>query len=91
MPHRLRKVFAVNIRNASTNVASQQIALLDLRAHTMAIGENGVGKSSFMRLIPLFYGASPERILRGTQKHHLIGYTVGAGRKLTHGSVFSDH
>ncbi|UVH55162.1 ATP-binding protein [Variovorax paradoxus] len=76
MPHRLRKVFAVNIRNASTNAASQQIALLDLRAHTMAIGENGVGKSSFMRLIPLFYGASPERILRGTQKHHLIGYTL---------------
>ncbi|GKT26059.1 ATP-binding protein [Acidovorax sp. SUPP3334] len=76
MPHRLRKVFSVNIRNASTNAASQQIALLDLRAHTMAIGENGVGKSSFMRLIPLFYGASPERILRGTQKHHLIGYTL---------------
>lgn len=76
MPHRLRKVFAVNIRNASTNAASQQIALLDLRAHTMAIGENGVGKSSYMRLIPLFYGATPDRILRGTQKHHLIGYTL---------------
>ncbi|MDM0109894.1 ATP-binding protein [Variovorax sp. J22R24] len=76
MPHRLRKVFAINIRNASTNAASRQIALLDLRAHTMAIGENGVGKSSYMRLIPLFYGATPERILRGTQKHHLIGYTL---------------
>ncbi|MEG2577063.1 MAG: ATP-binding protein [Glutamicibacter sp.] len=76
MPHRLRRVIAVNIRNASTNAASQQIAMLDLRAHTMAIGENGVGKSSFMRLIPLFYGATPERILRGTQKHNLISYTL---------------
>lgn len=76
MPHRLRRVLAVNIRNASTNAASQQIAMLDLRAHTMAIGENGVGKSSFMRLIPLFYGATPERILRGTQKHNLISYTL---------------
>lgn len=76
MPHRLRRVMAVNIRNASTNAASQQIAMLDLRAHTMAIGENGVGKSSFMRLIPLFYGATPERILRGTQKHNLISYTL---------------
>lgn len=76
MSHRLRKVIAINVRNATTNAASAQIALLDLRAHTMAIGENGVGKSSFMRLIPLFYGATPERILRGTQKHHLIGYTL---------------
>lgn len=76
MPHRLRRVFAINIRNASTNAASRQIAMLDLRAHTMAIGENGVGKSSFMRLIPLFYGATPERILRGTQKHNLISYTL---------------
>lgn len=50
--------------------------MLDLRAHTMAIGENGVGKSSFMRLIFLFYGATPERILRGTQKHNLISYTL---------------
>ncbi|SDC46156.1 Protein of unknown function [Variovorax sp. CF079] len=50
--------------------------MLDLREHTMAVGENGVGKSSFMRLIPLFYGATPERILRGTQKHNLIGYTL---------------
>lgn len=76
MPHRLRKVFAINIRNATTDAASAQIALLDLRAHTMAIGENGVGKSSFMRLIPLFYGATPERIMRGTQKQNLIGYTL---------------
>ncbi|MBS0455378.1 MAG: ATP-binding protein [Proteobacteria bacterium] len=78
MPHRLRKVFGINIRNATTNAASAQIALLDLRAHTMAIGENGVGKSSFVRLIPLFYGATPEKIMRHTQKQHLIGYTLPA-------------
>ncbi|OUM00715.1 ATP-binding protein [Variovorax sp. JS1663] len=76
MAHRLRKVFAVNIRNASTNRASAHVGQLDLRAHTMAIGVNGVGKSSYMRLIPLFYGATPERILRGTQKHNLISYTL---------------
>lgn len=78
MAHRLRRVIAVNIRNAGSNAASQQIAMLDLCEHTMAVGENGVGKSSFMRLIPLFYGAAPERILRGTQKHNLIGYTLPA-------------
>lgn len=78
MAHRLRRVIAINIRNASTKAASQQIAMLDLRAHTMVVGDNGVGKSSFMRLIPLFYGAAPERILRGTQKSSLIGYTLPA-------------
>ena len=76
MPHRLRRVIAINIRNASTKAASQQIAMLDLRAHTTVVGDNGVGKSSFMRLIPLFYGAAPDRILRGTQKSSLIGYTL---------------
>lgn len=76
MPHRLRRVIAINIRNATTKAASQQIAMLDLRSHTMVVGDNGVGKSSFMRLIPLFYGAAPDRILRGTQKSSLIGYTL---------------
>lgn len=76
MPHRLRRVIAINIRNANTKAASQQIAMLDLRTHTMVVGDNGVGKSSFMRLIPLFYGAAPDRILRGTQKSSLIGYTL---------------
>jgi chromosome segregation ATPase len=76
MSYRLRRVIGINIRNAKSRQPSAQLPVLDLREHTLAVGPNGVGKSTFLRLIPLFYGASPERILRGSGKHNLIGHVL---------------
>jgi hypothetical protein len=80
MPYRLRRVIGINIRNAKSREPSAQLPILDLREHTLAVGPNGVGKSTFLRLIPLFYGASPDRILRGSGKQNLIGHVLPTSR-----------
>lgn len=42
----------------------------------MLAGVNGVGKTTFLRLMPLFYGASPSQILRGQGHVALIRHTL---------------
>lgn len=38
---------------------------LKLDGHTSLTGANGVGKTSLLRLIPLFYGESPNKLVQG--------------------------
>lgn len=38
---------------------------LKLDGHTSLTGPNGVGKTSLLRLIPLFYGESPNKLVQG--------------------------
>lgn len=76
MPYRLRRVIAVNIVAAKTGQPSSLIAELDVRGKTMAVGINGVGKTTFLRTIPLFYGALPKEILKGTHRGSMIAYTL---------------
>lgn len=47
--------------------AYRQGALTELKldGHTSITGANGIGKTSLLRLIPLFYGESPNRLVRG--------------------------
>ncbi|MCX7257634.1 MAG: ATP-binding protein, partial [Polaromonas sp.] len=66
MPHQLRRIIAINIRNPKDGQPSGRIAELDPRGGVLAVGDNGVGKTTFLRLLPLFYGATPQQILRGT-------------------------
>lgn len=40
--------------------------VLDISRETLIIGENGVGKTSLIRLIPIFYGENPGHINAGT-------------------------
>lgn len=76
MPHQLRRIIAINIRNATTDQPSGVIAELNPRGSTFAIGDNGAGKTTFLRLLPLFYGATPQQILRGSGKSSLIAYSL---------------
>lgn len=76
MPHQLRRVIAVNIRAAKTGQPSQLFAQLDPRGGVLAVGVNGVGKTTFLRTIPLFYGATPQQILKGSHKGSMISYTL---------------
>jgi Protein of unknown function (DUF3584) len=74
--YRLRRVIGINIRNPRDEGPSLRIAELDTRGAVIAAGRNGVGKTSFLRLIPLFYGATPTRILRGSGLTTMMRYML---------------
>lgn len=76
MPHQLRQIIAINIRNPKDDLPSGRIAKLDPRGGVLAVGINGVGKTTFLRLLPLFYGATPQQILRGTGLSSMIAHTL---------------
>lgn len=76
MPHQLRRIIAINIRNATTGLPSERVAEMDLRGSALAVGANGAGKTTFLRLLPLFYGATPQQILRGSGRSSLIAYSL---------------
>jgi DNA repair exonuclease SbcCD ATPase subunit len=69
-------VIAINIVAAKTGEPSSLIAEMDVRGKAMAVGVNGVGKTTFLRTIPLFYGALPKDILKGTHRGSMIAYTL---------------
>ena len=76
MPHQLRRIITINIRNPKDGMPSGRIAELDPRGGVLAVGINGVGKTTFLRLLPLFYGATPTQILKGTGRTALISHTL---------------
>lgn len=76
MPHQLRRIIAINIRNPRDGQPSGRIAELDPRGGVLAVGDNGVGKTTFLRLLPLFYGATPQQILRGTGLASMLSHTL---------------
>lgn len=76
MPHQLRRIVAINIRNPKDGLPSGRVAELDPRGGVLAVGDNGVGKTTFLRLLPLFYGATPQQILRGTGLASMIAHTL---------------
>lgn len=76
MPHQLRQVIAINIVAAKTGLPSNVISKLDVRGKVLAVGVNGVGKTTFLRTIPLFYGALPREILKGSHRGSMISYTL---------------
>jgi hypothetical protein len=49
---------------------------MDPRGGVLAVGANGAGKTTFLRLLPLFYGATAQQILRGTGRSKMIAYTL---------------
>ena len=76
MPHQLRRIIAINIRNASDGNPSGRISELDPRGGVLAVGDNGVGKTTFLRLIPLFYGATPMQVRKGSGRASMIKHTL---------------
>lgn len=76
MPHQLCRVITINIRNPNGGLPSGRIAELDPRGGVLAVGDNGVGKTTFLRLLPLFYGATPTQILKGSGRSSMISYTL---------------
>lgn len=76
MPHQLRRIIAINIRNPNGGLPSGRIAELDPRGGVLAVGDNGVGKTTFLRLLPIFYGATPTQVLKGTGRSSMISYTL---------------
>lgn len=45
-------------------------AELVMRGNTSVNGANGIGKSSFLKLIPVFYGAAPGRLVKAGANRH---------------------
>jgi hypothetical protein len=76
MPHQLRRIITINLRNPKDGLPSGRIAEMDPRGGVLAVGINGVGKTTFLRLLPLFYGATPTQILKGTGRTALISHTL---------------
>ncbi len=76
MPHQLRRIIAINIRNSATGLPSGHISEIDPRGGVLAVGANGAGKTTLLRTIPLFYGATPQQILKGSGHPSLIWYTL---------------
>lgn len=76
MPHRLRRVIGVNLFAPKKRGPSTLFAILDTRGAVIASGVNGVGKTSFLRLIPLFYGAQPSRVVRNSGHTSMIRHTL---------------
>lgn len=76
MAHQLRRIIAVNIKMPTQGLTTGRISEMDPRGGVLAIGTNGVGKTTFLRLLPLFYGAKPSSILRGSGVTSMIKYTL---------------
>lgn len=76
MPHQLRRIVTINARNLNGGLPTGRIAELDPRGGVLAVGDNGVGKTTFLRLLPLFYGATPTQVLKGTGRSSMISFTL---------------
>lgn len=76
MPYQLRRTIGINITNPTTGLPSGRIAELDPRGGVLVVGENGVGKTTLLRTVPLFYGASPSQVLKGSGRTAMISYTL---------------
>lgn len=76
MPHQLRRIIGINIRNPKEGVPSGRIVSMDPRGGVLAIGVNGVGKTTFLRLLPLFYGATVQQIMRGTGHAKMVAHVL---------------
>lgn len=76
MPYQLRRAIGINVKNPTTGLPSGRIAELDPRGNVLVVGENGVGKTTLLRTVPLFYGASPSQVLKGSGRTSMISYTL---------------
>lgn len=76
MAHQLRRIIAANIKSPTSGLTTGRISELDPRGGVMAVGINGVGKTTFLRLLPLFYGAKPSQVLRGSGRDSMVRYTL---------------
>jgi hypothetical protein len=61
MTSRLRKMFLINAKT-SGKTCSGRITELDPRGGAAITGSNGVGKTTTLQLLPLFFGHSPNQI-----------------------------
>jgi len=66
MTHRLCRTILVN---AGTNqrIPSSRITAVDPRGGAAVLGDNGVGKTSTLQIVPLFFGHSPSQIVSAGQ------------------------
>lgn len=62
MTYELRQMVLVNI-GTNKHETSNRITSIDPRGGASVLGENGVGKTTTLRLIPLFFGHLPSQIL----------------------------
>jgi hypothetical protein len=62
MKYQLRRMVLIN---AGTNmhVPSGRIAAIDPRGGAAVLGDNGVGKTTTLRILPLFFGHLPSQIV----------------------------
>lgn len=76
MTGRLRRLILINIGlpNGST---TKRISQIDPRGGAAVMGRNGVGKTTALRLIPLFYGLAPSGIVvRGDGQEDLLRFVL---------------
>jgi Protein of unknown function (DUF3584) len=76
MTSRLRKIFLINARNSGRN-CSGRITEIDPRGGAAITGPNGVGKTTTLQLLPLFFGHSPSQLApTGENRESLLKFAL---------------
>ena len=69
----LRKLIVIN------SYAASRIRELRLDGHVHVAGRNGRGKTTLIRLIPLFYGEQPSKVVKATVCYRSRSVASAAG------------
>lgn len=63
--YQLRRMILINV-GTNKKVPSNRITQIDPRGGASVVGPNGVGKTTTLRLIPLFFGYQPSQLISST-------------------------
>jgi hypothetical protein len=79
MAFRLRRMVLINL-GTNRHVPSGRITEIDPRGGAAVMGENGVGKTTTLRLVPLFFGHLPSQIVAAGQgREAMIRFVLPTG------------
>ena len=80
MSFQMRQMLLINA-GSNKHEPSNRITSIDPRGGASVLGENGVGKTTTLRIIPLFFGHLPSQIvLSGQGQEPMIRYILQIGR-----------
>ena len=76
MTYQVRQILLINA-GSNKHDPSNRITSIDPRGGASVLGENGVGKTTTLRIIPLFFGHLPSQIiLFGHGQEPMIRYIL---------------
>lgn len=76
MKYQLRRMVLVNV-GTNMHVPSGRITAIDPRGGAAVLGDNGVGKTTTLRMLPLFFGHLPSQIASTSQgQEPMVGFVL---------------